>query len=168
MTDKERDIHEQGLVSVLQQIHDDLDAAVFDAYGWPHNLDDEEILQHLVDLNHERADEDSRGIIRWLRPEFQNPEGKVETQTKLDIVAEKKQPTRPSAAKVTKQPWPASLPDRFSAVRAALTDQGAPAAPRDVAKRFKNVREKEVIEEILDTLVAVGQARQTDDGRYVP
>ena len=55
-----------------------------------------------------------------------------------------------------------------AAVRAALTDQGAPASPRDITNRFKNVRKKEVIEEILDTLVAVGQARQTDDGRYVP
>lgn len=30
---KERVIHEQGLVSVLKQIHDELDAAVFEAYG---------------------------------------------------------------------------------------------------------------------------------------
>ena len=35
LTDKEKVTHEQGLVSVLKQIHDDLDAAVFDAYGWP-------------------------------------------------------------------------------------------------------------------------------------
>jgi hypothetical protein len=34
LTAKEKVIHEQGLVSVLKQIHDDLDAAVFDAYGW--------------------------------------------------------------------------------------------------------------------------------------
>jgi len=33
LTDKERTIHEQGLVSVLRQIHDDAD--VFEAYGWP-------------------------------------------------------------------------------------------------------------------------------------
>ncbi len=31
---KERTIHEQGLVSVLGQLHDELDAAVLDAYGW--------------------------------------------------------------------------------------------------------------------------------------
>ncbi|MEX1231068.1 MAG: hypothetical protein WEB58_12560 [Planctomycetaceae bacterium] len=30
---KEQAIHEQGLVSVLKQIHDELAAAVFDAYG---------------------------------------------------------------------------------------------------------------------------------------
>ena len=71
----EQQIHEQGLVSVLRQIHDDLDAAVFDAYGWPHDLSDEDILQRLVDLNRERAEEERRGLIRWLRPEFQNPQG---------------------------------------------------------------------------------------------
>lgn len=27
-----------------------LDAAVFDAYGWPHDLSDDQILQKLVDL----------------------------------------------------------------------------------------------------------------------
>jgi len=32
---KEKVIHEHGLVSVLKQVHDDLAAAVFDAYGWP-------------------------------------------------------------------------------------------------------------------------------------
>ena len=30
LTDKEQTIHERGLVSVLKQIHDDLDAAVFE------------------------------------------------------------------------------------------------------------------------------------------
>ncbi len=34
LTDKERVIHEQGLVSVLRQIHDELDEAVLQAYGW--------------------------------------------------------------------------------------------------------------------------------------
>ncbi len=32
---KEKIIHEQGLVSVLKQLHDDLDTAVATAYGWP-------------------------------------------------------------------------------------------------------------------------------------
>ena len=76
LTAKERVIHEQGLVSVLKQIHDELDAAVFEAYGWPVTLTDEEILERLVALNHERAEEEKRGLVRWLRPEFQNPQGK--------------------------------------------------------------------------------------------
>ncbi|GAB2612969.1 class I SAM-dependent DNA methyltransferase [Novilysobacter erysipheiresistens] len=34
LTAKERTIHEQGLVSVLRQLHDELDEAVLHAYGW--------------------------------------------------------------------------------------------------------------------------------------
>jgi len=95
---KERGIHGEGLVSVLRQIHDELDAAVLEAYGWAdllpelriaHGLDaapsgdsrvearrrfDEAVLERLVALNAERAAEEARGLIRWLRPEYQNPE----------------------------------------------------------------------------------------------
>ena len=34
LTDKDRKIHDQGLVSVLRQIHDEIDAATLEAYGW--------------------------------------------------------------------------------------------------------------------------------------
>jgi hypothetical protein len=71
LTAKEKKIHDDGLVSVLKKIHDDLDTAVFDAYGWPATLSDDEILERLVALNRERAAEEKRGLIRWLRPEFQ-------------------------------------------------------------------------------------------------
>lgn len=39
----------------LDLAHKTLDAAVFDAYGWPHDLNDEEILERLLELNFERA-----------------------------------------------------------------------------------------------------------------
>jgi hypothetical protein len=39
----------------LDAAHTRLDAAVFDAYGWPHDLSDEEILARLLALNLERA-----------------------------------------------------------------------------------------------------------------
>jgi len=39
----------------LDAAHKQLDAAVFDAYGWPHDLADEEILARLLALNLERA-----------------------------------------------------------------------------------------------------------------
>ena len=74
---KEKVIHEHGLVSVLKQIHDELDIAVFDAYGWPSDLTDERILERLVALNAERAEEEKRGHIRWLRPEYQNLAGQA-------------------------------------------------------------------------------------------
>jgi type II restriction/modification system DNA methylase subunit YeeA len=39
----------------LANAHRTLDEAVFAAYGWPPNLTDQEILAHLLALNHERA-----------------------------------------------------------------------------------------------------------------
>src|SRR5436305_844237 len=76
---KDQKIHEQGLISILLQLHNELDAAVAAAYGWPANLTEEEILEKLVALNKERAAEEARGLIRWLRPEYQNPQGFQQT-----------------------------------------------------------------------------------------
>ncbi|MGB1252300.1 MAG: class I SAM-dependent DNA methyltransferase [Candidatus Promineifilaceae bacterium] len=39
----------------LDDIHTELDEAVLDAYGWPHNLTNEQILENLLALNLERA-----------------------------------------------------------------------------------------------------------------
>ncbi len=94
---KDRQIHEQGLVSVLGQLHDELDADVLAAYGWedlaPRLVGrpggttprpdkpaeqaeaEEELLTRLVALNRERAAEEARGRVRWLRPDFQRPAG---------------------------------------------------------------------------------------------
>jgi hypothetical protein len=161
---KEHAIHEQGLVSVLKQIHDDLDAAAFDAYGWPHDLTDEEILQRLVDLNHERAEEESRGLIRWLRPEFQNPDGVTQTELIESGEAAKKNPA--AAAKRKKQPWPKSLPERMVAIQSALNQHDGPAEPKDIAAYYTRAKRADV-EEMLATLVAIGNVRQLEDGRFV-
>ncbi len=84
---KERLIHEHGLVAVLRSLHDELDAAVLQAYGWadlqPALADHrpaaaeartaavETLLERLVALNAKRAAEEAAGTVRWLRPEFQ-------------------------------------------------------------------------------------------------
>ena len=73
LTVKDQAIHQQGLCSVLKDLHDRLDAAVADAYGWPVDLPDDELLTRLVALNHARAKEEAGGTIRWLRPDFQAP-----------------------------------------------------------------------------------------------
>ncbi len=168
LTAKEQTIHEQGLVSVLRQIHDDLDAAVVDAYGWPQDLEDEEILQRLVDLNHERAEEESRGIIRWLRPEFQNPNhGKQGGATQTAFADEPKaaKSTKATPTKIKKQPWPKGPTERMVAVHTALTQHARPAAPKEVAAYYTRAKTSD-IESLLATLVAVGSIRQLDDGRF--
>jgi hypothetical protein len=59
-----RDTERDGDVSTLARLHDALDDAVLDAYGWPRAIDREEMLARLVALNRERADEERRGIVR--------------------------------------------------------------------------------------------------------
>ena len=44
-----------GEVETLDHVHTTLDHAVLDAYGWPHNLSEEGILERLLALNLERA-----------------------------------------------------------------------------------------------------------------
>ena len=161
---KDQAIHEQGLVSVLRQIHDELDAAVADAYGWPVDLTDEEILERLVALNRQRADEERRGLIRWLRPEFQNPEGR----TQQAVAAESEEtPVAVKKAAAGKQPWPGSLPAQVAAVQAALAELAAPVDETQIAKHFTRAN-KDRVAELLETLAALGKVRELEDGRYVP
>ena len=44
-------------IETLDHIHTTLDHTVLDAYGWPHNLSDEQVLEKLLALNLERASE---------------------------------------------------------------------------------------------------------------
>ena len=167
LTDKERIVHEQGLVSVLTQIHDDLDAAVCAAYGWPADLTDDGILERLVTLNAQRAAEESAGVVRWLRPEFQTPTGReaAAIQATLDI-EEYEETDKTSAAPMPKAAWPKTLAEQAQAVRTALAVQRGPVTPAQLAKQFHRAR-IDRIEALLDTLVSLGQARDLPGGRFI-
>jgi hypothetical protein len=82
---KEKKIYEQGLVGILKQLHDELDAAVAEAYGWPADLSTDDILTRLVALNAERAAEEAKGQVRWLRPEYQNKGASNSKQASLAV-----------------------------------------------------------------------------------
>lgn len=153
----DHDIHDRGLVGVLRRLHDDLDRAVLAAYGWPSDLGDDDLLSHLVALNRERAEEEWRGKIRWLRPEFQAGIAAAPVQRELVVAA---------ATQVGRQSWPKELPEQFKAVRDALAAQGTPARAEQVASQFVRVR-RDRVAEVLETLVSLGQARQAGRGLYV-
>jgi hypothetical protein len=150
---KEKAIHDKGLISVLRQIHDDLDRAVFDAYGWPHDLSDEAILERLVALNKERAEEEKRGLIRWLRPDFQAPKQAAPVQQTMDVGEE----ATAAPVRTEKQPWPKKLAEQTQAVHAALCAAGGPLSARELARTFKSAPVQRV-EEVLQALVAMGKA----------
>lgn len=156
---KDREIYDQGLISILKDLHDQIDAAVAEAYGWPANLSDDEILHRLVDLNRERAAEEARGLIRWLRPDYQNPAGTVAAakceQTALDIGPKDT---------VAKAAWPKALPEQIAAVRGALSDMGT-ATPEQIARQFMRGRAS-TVQPLLESLTALGHARITEEGRF--
>ncbi len=159
LTAKEKKIHEQGLVSVLKETHDELDAAVFDSYGWPHDLSDEEIFERLVTLNAERAEEERQGIVRWLRPEFQNPAGAA-APTQVAIGIEVEAATRGTATPKKRElpPWPKKLGDQVAAVRDLVATNGRSQktwSAEDVARAFKGSRRTDVAA-VLDALGALG------------
>jgi hypothetical protein len=137
-------------------------ALVSEAYGWPGDLSDDQILQRLDALNAERAEEEKRGIIRWLRPEFQNPGGAATTQQSLGL------PVAPavSKSKPAKKPaWPKDLVGQVSSVRALLASAPTPTKPAEVAASFKGARSEKVAD-LLAALEALGQARKLDGDRF--
>lgn len=178
LTDKERDIAEPGCVSLIRQYHDEIDVAVAEAYGWWDLLVPEKdrpsttsgrtiwvegaeelILERLVALNKERAAEEGRGKMRWLRPEFQAP-GYVAPaeQAKLALPEEEAR-----TAEIIQ--WPAKLPDQVVAVAGVVERAGRPVAANDVAKAFRGKRAGTVAP-VLDALAGMGRLRKLEDGRF--
>jgi hypothetical protein len=165
LTPAERRAYDDALGATLQQLHDELDAAVFDAYGWPHDLTDEQILERLVALNAERAEEERRGLIRWLRPEFQNPQGEKAAQGALVDVGGGK---AAKSKKLAAQPaaWPKELPSRIAAVRTVLESRRGAASTEELAKAFRNAKRAEVAS-ILESLSMLGLAVAKREGERI-
>lgn len=158
---KALDVYERGQVGILRELHDALDAAVAEAYGWPAHLPEEDILRRIVSLNEARQQEEAAGLVRYLRPSFQNPE--AGEQLGLDVGTVEATFTPHEAAPL---PWPDTLPARALALRQALGTAAEPLSLEQAAARFRRARRADVAA-LLETFVGLGQARVTEDGRYV-
>lgn len=158
---KDKDIYDHGLIGILKDIHDRIDVAVAEAYGWPLDLSDEDILMRLVDLNRARAEEEARGIIRWLRPDYQNPTGKqaeakgAQTEMAVGAVSKQKKPA-----------WPKATPDQVAAVRDALSEIGQ-GTPEQIARQFMRGRAANV-QPLLESMVVLGLATHGEGDLYRP
>lgn len=110
-------------------------------------------------LNALRKAEEASGIIRWLRPELQAPNAPATQQALGGLV-----PVEAPAATGRKQPWPTTLTEQFRLIKDAL--RAAPfQTAQQIASGFKPASRTRV-QEILQTLTALGQTRQVDD-RYL-
>ncbi|SDF89863.1 hypothetical protein SAMN05216241_10374 [Limimonas halophila] len=182
----EKDVYDAGLVGVLKEIHDEIDAAVLRAYGWrdlidalvgkpgatapsPHVTPEQEaaeqdLLGRLVALNQERAAEEARGHVRWLRPEFQRPKlahkvpepAEAETpETELALVAEESKPK-----------WPSDGLAQIRAVQDILREADGPVDPETLARAFAgklSPKRRQRVEDVLQTLVVTGSAATPPD-----
>ncbi len=177
LTAKEKTIHTQGLVSVLKDLHDELDAAVLQAYGFEAHLDTDALLTHLVALNAQRAAEEKTGHIRWLRPAFQNPAANktllnqellapVIQGLQAEMALETAQtPATTSAKDAAPQPWPSALPEQVRALAQVLASQPGALTIADIEAHFKGCGPwKKGLPRILETLEALGRARREGDG----
>jgi restriction-modification enzyme MmeI-like protein len=164
--DEER-VNKDGLVVILNELHDKLDRLVCEAYGWQHPLTDKEILSNLVALNHERAAEERRGHVRWLRPEYQiNRFGREVDKQAADeedtqIVVDFGLP----GATAQKSSFPADTVEQTAAVFTALASSGGPTDALTIASRFRKTKNVErTISGVLASLARLGYVA-TKDGR---
>jgi len=162
LTESDRAFNNKALVSTLKQIHDELDAAVFEAYGWEDlkaegqikSEVDEIILERLVALNAERAEEERNGLIRWLRPDYQAP-GEIQTQQVIEGIAEVE--VESAIAPVEQQKLPKAFKDQLAAVRDLLRTQGGEWTIDQIAAQFKSAsRQKQTILTCLESLETLG------------
>ena len=177
LTSKEKTQHTQGLVGVLRELHDELDAAVLAAYGLPATASTDDILAHLVQLNTQRAQEEAQGRVRWLRPAFQNPQNSLQKQELLaqenqaleaDFDSEKPLSKTEQSKPAAQNPWPATLPEQVRAVADALAASPTPLTLSAIEARFKGRGPwKKGLPTLLQTLEALGRAQAVTAGGEV-
>ncbi len=165
---KEKHIHSAGLVGVLKTLHEELNAAVLQAYGWgdltnlaaPGDIKDE-LLQRLVTLNQRRAAEEASGQVRWLRSTYQNPLAKAELPAQVQQALEVDLASNPVAPEVTTQSWPSTLPEQVKAVAQLLSSSPTALTLAQIAACFGGSASlKKSLPTLLQTLEALGRAQQ--------
>ncbi len=162
MTEADRRTLDDGLVLILDELHQNLDRAVSEAYDWPHDLSEAETLARLVALNRTRRAEEARGIVRWLRPDYQIPRfGRPEE--KLDLAGGDLRPERIEAAR---NAFPADEVAQTAVIMAALATAPAGIAAADLALRFKGRALRPKVDSVLAGLVRLGVVGTAGRGVY--
>lgn len=162
---KDEDVKDRGRVLILKDLHDQIDRATADAYGWPHDLSDEQILERLVALNAERAAEEAAGHVRWLRPDYQIPrfaKGAKARSGELDLGA--------NVVAIDKglPAFPKDKGEQVMAIRAVLQASARPMDAAAVSRAFKGGGKKieQRVVQALGTLVRYAEVSALADGTF--
>jgi hypothetical protein len=168
LDEDDRKTFDDGLVLIMKELHDRLDVAVAGAYGWSADLTDDQILTQLVALNKERAEEEKRGLIRWLRPDYQIPR----FAKGVDKQAAKEEGAQVAAeliAAVRQKPsFPSGAVEQTAAVFAALSIASGPLDAKGLATQFRRSKTTErKIGEVLASLARLGYVFSTDGKAFL-
>jgi hypothetical protein len=159
---KERRIFDDGLVLILKELHEKLDLAVADAYGYQADLAEEEVLARLVALNKERAKEEKRGLVRWLRPEYQIPRFGSDKEKAEQLEADLGEAIL-EAVSGPKPSFPADERDQTVAIHAALLSAEGPLDALSIAQSFKQGRKcLGAVEAVLAAFFRMGLVSSAD------
>jgi len=162
---KDEDVKERGLVLILKELHETIDRLTAEAYGWPSDLAEEEILARLVALNAERAREEASGRVRWLRPEYQIPRfAKGVTAKTGELVLEEKVMAIDKSLPV----FPTDRDEQVLAVEAVLARSGRPMDAAELARSFRRggKRIEKRVGQLLVSLARYGHISTLPDGRF--
>jgi antitoxin component HigA of HigAB toxin-antitoxin module len=126
--------------------------------GQPEGARGEASARRSISNNHERAEEERRGLVRWLRPDFQAPgEGGVPEARQQEIeLAAGHTATKP-APETGKHLWPETLPEQVAAVQRLLPVLGPDAEGLAAAFGRRSQKRTGQVAEILATLEALGR-----------
>jgi hypothetical protein len=167
LDEHDRTIFDDGLVLIMKELHDKIDIAVAEAYGWAADLSDDEILVKLVALNKQRSVEEKRGLVRWLRPDYQIPR----FAKGVDKQAAKEEGAQVAAeliAAVEQKPsFPTGAVEQTAAVFSALAAASEPFDAKGLAAQFKRTKTTEKkVGEVLASLARLGYVTSEDGKKF--
>jgi hypothetical protein len=160
LTPRSQDIKDRGHVLILKDLHEQIDALVARAYGWSTDIRDHDVLANLVTLNIQRSAEEARGLIRWLRPDYQ-----IDKFGALAHSADRVQEIS-VAKKRIKYAFPPTAKDQAGQVLQLLQRSPRPLTAEEIASTFKEG--DSVLADVRDILKSFGRlggANTFDNGK---
>ena len=163
LTTADADRRRRGQVDILIELHDRIDAAVLQAYGWAAEMSDAGIVARLVALNAQRRAEERAGRVRWLRPDYQIARAGLTALPTARPRPEQIEATL-SATKARKPTFPRDAIGQTAAVLAALRGGGA-ATAEAIARRHAQGRKVEGrVQATLEALERLGHVANAAGG----
>ncbi len=158
LSPKQRDVEARGRVLILEELHERLDALVLQAYGWPEDIAEEEVLERLVALNQGRAAEERLGFVKWLRPDYQ-----IERLGPLAHRADRVQSITVAAKPKARPAFPDAL---WEQTRSVFDLLGRRLTPDQLAALYRDgARIRPQIDDVLKSLSELGLIESPDGGR---